>query len=56
MNKTATEERKAYYKVWRKEHPQIIADQQERYWTKRALKMKADTEVINGKNQKNTNA
>lgn len=35
MNEAAKEARKAYMKKWRKEHPDLIRAQQERYWTKK---------------------
>lgn len=39
MDKAALEARRAYRRKWAKDHPELVRQQQERYWAKKAAGM-----------------
>ena len=45
IEQVAREVRNEYLREWRRNHPEAVKQQRERYWIKRALKIIAEQEV-----------
>lgn len=44
VEQVAREARNDYLREWRRNHPEAVKEQRERYWIKRALKIMEDQE------------
>ena len=47
LEQLALEERRAYFREWRKKNPDKVRENNRRYWLKRAEKLKKEREMNN---------